>query len=149
MNYGWNVRESNGEFIPGSIFCFNITRPVIFPIIQNICDKHNNVSSYIKALIRKYLKTTSEESAAYIPDDTAIKDMFAIHSFKTEKKSVKRPKGSTVSVSVRMPDDISMSDRKTISESDKNMSDTNNTKTENKQSIPKKNNKNPLLQYIN
>ncbi len=75
--------------------------------------------------------------------------MFAIHSFKTEKKSVKRPKGSTVSVSVRMPDDISMSDRKTISESDKNMSDTNNTKTENKQSIPKKNNKNPLLQYIN
>lgn len=149
VNYGWNVRGSNGEFIPGSIFCFNITRPVIFPIIQNIFDKHNNVSSYIKALIRKYLKTTSDESAAYIPDDTVIKDLFALHSFKTEKKSVKRPKGNPSLGSVRMPDDISMSDRKTISESDKNMSDTNNTKTENKQSIPKKNNKNPLLQYIN
>lgn len=149
VNYGWNVRGINGEFIPGSIFCFNITRPVIFPIVQNICDKHNNVSSYIKALIRKYLKTTLEEEAAYIPDDTAIKDLFALHSFKSEKKSDKRLKGNPASGSTRMHDDISMTARKTIPESDKNMSDADNTKTENKQSIPEKNNKNPLLQYIN
>lgn len=148
LNYGWNIRGSNGEFIPGSIFCFNITRPVIFPIIQNICDKHNNVSSYIKAVLRKYLKTTTEESAAYIPDDTAIKDLFALHSFKSEKKSVNRLKGSSTSGSVRTPDDIPKSAYKTVPESDKNMPEANNTETEHNQSIPKKNNKNPLLQYI-
>jgi hypothetical protein len=148
VNYGWNVRGGNGEFIPGSIFCFNITRPVIFPIIQDICDKHNNVSSYIKALLRKYLKTTSEEASAYIPDNTAIKDLFALHSFKSEKKSAKLPKGNPTSVATRMLDNIPNLDQKTTSESNKNMLEADNTETENKQSIQKKNNKNPLLQYI-
>lgn len=141
INYGWNIRGKDGEYVPGSIFCFNITRTALLPIIKNITDNYSNISSYVKAVLRKYLKTTSDESAAYIPDNTAIKDLFALYASKPKSKHK----------SAKMIDGKSEPDLVKVSKSDKIKTELKNEVSDeigNKQNFHQTNKKNPLLQYI-
>ena len=134
--YGWSIKGQNNEYVADNIFCFRVSRAALIPVLDDIYARQSNISSYIKAILRKYIKVTETEQEAQVPDRTAMLDLFALNSIqKVDAFQIKtecEPKKQVNENSINKP---------TVRDSAETVTDVQDEK-------PAKS-KNPLLQYIN
>lgn len=53
--YGWHIKDTNGLYTIGSVIPISIYKKEIILIISKLCE-NNKIATFLKALIRKYLK---------------------------------------------------------------------------------------------
>ena len=131
-SYGWNVKGKNNEYVSGNILSFSVSRATIIPVLDDIYSKCSNISSYIKAILRKYIKVTDNPESEVLPDRAVVLDLFAMNSC-PKAKDEKADKTSKISQSAN----------------NKNVNQTAMVNSEPAVKDEPKKQKNPLLQYIN
>lgn len=85
-SYGWSVKGNNNEYIAGKVFCFSVSRAALFPVLDSIYARCSNISSYVKAVLRKYIKVTENEDEEIIPDKAVIQDLFALNTVRRNEE---------------------------------------------------------------
>jgi len=78
---GWNIRGENGKLKEGSVLSIKVTRQEVQDAMFVTKRKHKRLGTYIKALIRKKLRSSSSKTNR-LPDKANASDVFALYASK-------------------------------------------------------------------
>jgi len=137
---GWNIRGENGKLKEGSVLSIKVTRQEVQDAMYATKRKHKRLGTYIKALIRKKLRSNPSETDR-LPDKADAADAFALYASKQ-----RNVQNSTTKKNNTLPKQEPPQQKQTYHKEEQKTSIQKKKPEEKQQEEPKK--KNPLLNYI-
>lgn len=76
---GWMVKGPDGSYIYGSVISITISTPETIELINGVWKNNREFSSYLKALIRKYLKKESQARPPADAEYIRVRDAYLLY----------------------------------------------------------------------
>ena len=76
---GWMVKGPDGSYIYGSVVSITISTPETIELINGVWKNNREFSSYLKALIRKYLKKESQPRPPADAEYVRVRDAYLLY----------------------------------------------------------------------